>query len=852
MNLKKHIIKELYIFVIIWLSISSVNLCAQNSDSQSAKEVYRKAYQEYENGAYRQALSFSEKALQQANAQSKDTLLAQSTHLIGNIFSKQNNYSLALEYLFRAFNLFEKQNNNKKLIGIETEIAQIYFRLHAYEKAQEHFQKAYVLQKNSFPNQQAPSLLNYLAQSFEKDGQTEQALAYHKQELKIYKSRKDNVKIISVLNDMMLIYQLQKKYDTAVDVAFEIYDLVRAKNNWYALSDCLNNIGYNYIKLERPKEALETFQQALLMDTQSLESKEKNAITHSNIALCYQNLGEKEKTFEHLNQALSIWQELNNAKGKIFINNLISRVYLQDKDTYNAEIYCLQAIAGAKKEKNAQLLKNSYQTYSLILQQSDEYEKALQYHEKYMGIRDSLLVEQRLEEQQRAQLSYLSERTEKELKLSLAAEDLKDFALRELKLEAEKKAKEMEVLKQANELQELEKQRVIQSLALARQTFETEKQDREIKALEQQKTMQSLRLKQKEAEEKEKNKTIKLLEKEKNIQNLTIERQKAVRNFYFAIFGFFILIFIFIFIGFVYLKKKNRVLAQQKIEIQDKNMNLNQKNEEILAQNEEIVLKNTLIDKKNENITNSIQYASRIQTAILPPLKILENFLSDSFVFFRPRDIVSGDFYWFKQIDNQLIIVAADCTGHGVPGAFMSMLGITALDEIVYKKQNHAGKILDSLRERVKKSLHQTAYDDNSKDGMDIALCIVEKDSHSLRYAGAHNPLYLIRKTGGESELIRYKADKMPISIFVHEQPFREHVVELQKGDAFYIFSDGYIDQMGGVSGRKLMSKQFQKLLLSVHERPMKEQHAFIQTKLDDWQGSYSQIDDILVMGFRV
>jgi serine phosphatase RsbU (regulator of sigma subunit) len=264
----------------------------------------------------------------------------------------------------------------------------------------------------------------------------------------------------------------------------------------------------------------------------------------------------------------------------------------------------------------------------------------------------------------------------------------------------------------------------------------------------------------------------------------------------------------------------------------------------------EVVMQKEEIEIKNREITDSIQYASRIQSAILPPGDYVKKILPDRFILYLPRDIVSGDFYWLNELNSKVITVAADCTGHGVPGAFMSMLGVAFLNEIVSKVTDiHAHEILNQLRTHVIKSLHQTGAEGESKDGMDIALCVYDLPSMKLEYSGANNPLYLIR----DNEVIIYKADKMPIGIHaLADQSFTLNVIDLKKGDIIYTFSDGYEDQFGGPNGKKFMAKNMRELLLKIHKEDMETQKTILKDTLYDWMKHTEQIDDVIVMGVRV
>lgn len=304
-------------------------------------------------------------------------------------------------------------------------------------------------------------------------------------------------------------------------------------------------------------------------------------------------------------------------------------------------------------------------------------------------------------------------------------------------------------------------------------------------------------------------------------------------------------------IGLVYfiIIYRTRALEKAKDELEQE---VKKRTAEILAQKEEIETQRDEIEIKNKGIIDSIQYASRIQTAVIPPLNDLTNVFKDAFVLNKPRDIVSGDFYWFARRENLIFLAAADCTGHGVPGAFMSMLGIASLNDVVNSNdcRYDSSVVLNRLREKIKTSLRQEGKSGEAKDGMDIAFCIIDLQNMKLSYAGAYNPLWLIR----DGELIPYPADKMPIGVYLGDKnEFKNNIIDLKPNDRFYIFSDGYIDQFGGDNGRKFFKKNFKSLLLDVHTHNFSKQREILDETIEKWRGQkYHQIDDILVIGFQI
>lgn len=269
----------------------------------------------------------------------------------------------------------------------------------------------------------------------------------------------------------------------------------------------------------------------------------------------------------------------------------------------------------------------------------------------------------------------------------------------------------------------------------------------------------------------------------------------------------------------------------------------------------EVVRQKEEIEIKNKHITDSIRYAKRIQNAILPPDNYVKQLLPKSFILYRPKDIVSGDFYWMAKKNNLVIYAAVDCTGHGVPGAFMSIVGNNQLNYAIdVKKARQANEILDSLNEGVVETLREKGNEkvglSGVKDGMDLALCIIDYKNMKLQFAGANNPLCLIRN----NELIQIKGNKMAIGgNFDDELPkFTNHEIDLQKGDILYTFSDGYPDQFGGHDGRKFMVKKFRELLLEIHQNPIEDQEKILEDRLDEWRGKEEQVDDIIVIGVKI
>ncbi len=300
-------------------------------------------------------------------------------------------------------------------------------------------------------------------------------------------------------------------------------------------------------------------------------------------------------------------------------------------------------------------------------------------------------------------------------------------------------------------------------------------------------------------------------------------------------------------------KIRTAEISQQNEEITTQNEMLYDKNEEIEQQKYEIEIQRDIAYRSKKEITDSIIYAKRIQIAIMPRKEYLEDVLPEHFILFKPRDIVSGDYYWVNKVDNKLLILTADSTGHGVPGAFMSMLGISLMNEIIaYNKINEPGEVLDILRSRLKEALHQQGNDDDTKDGYDLSFYIINNKTFELEFSGAFNSIYVFKAKN--KELIQLKADRQPIAVYVRETNFKTHKIQLEKGDVIYSFSDGYADQFGGdpKNPQKYKTKKFKKLLLLMQNKNMDQQKFILNKSFEEWRGDESQLDDVIVIGVKI
>lgn len=538
----------------------------------------------------------------------------------------------------------------------------------------------------------------------------------------------------------------------------------------------------------------------------------------------YWGINQIDKSIKYFEQAIISNEALGNTNAIRQINSTIGIIYLEKSEYENALGYIKKSIALNRKLKKKPDLGSDLINMATALQGLNKYDEAIKNAEEALQIG---------KEESDVQMMKTCYTIQAECYEKLG-NTTKSYECFEQATTLTKHLKNIELKQMASQKQVAEANATAKERAL-KSTVDTLNQVKEInkehqlqiQLLSKEKELKDMALREQEAKMRE------LAEKEKNRRLIIIFLSLGM----LAFFGFFVIIF-------YQFREKQKAFKL-----------LSEKNEEIKKQNIEIECQRDIVTQQNHKITDSIQYAKRIQSAVLPPKTLIDRYLTDHFILFKPKDIVSGDFFWFAQKENSIILAAADCTGHGVPGAFMSMLGIAYLNEIVNKiivnkhiSSLQANEILEELRKYVIASLHQTGKMDEMKDGMDIALVIIDFENNKAQFSGAHNPLFLIR----QNQLVIYEGDNMPIGIHkIADVPFKNNEVNLEKGDALYIFSDGYYDQFGGPNGMKFMSRKFKELLVKNSSLPMLEQKKILNSTIEEWRGNQDQIDDMLVIGFR-
>jgi serine phosphatase RsbU (regulator of sigma subunit) len=331
------------------------------------------------------------------------------------------------------------------------------------------------------------------------------------------------------------------------------------------------------------------------------------------------------------------------------------------------------------------------------------------------------------------------------------------------------------------------------------------------------------------------------------ISFLQIHTSRNTNFFSDTVSWFLLFICLFLLIGgYFFFRHLTKKFTDENKKISDK---LSDRSYNVMMQKWDLERKNLSISQQNQEILDSLHYAKNIQSAIMPHKEAIDNIFRDGFLLYLPKDIVSGDFYFLEELNDHIYLAVADCTGHGVAGAFMSMVGTSLLKQIILQnKFTDPARILNDLNEGIVEALRQK--ETSSHGGMDIALCVINRKTMRLQFAGANRPLHIVREFN--TELI--KPDKLPIGGFNADEnrEFHTQEVELKKGDHLYLYSDGYADQFGGMEGKKIMTKKFRELLQTIHQTPMKSQHQTLLNYFNTWKGRYEQVDDVLVVGVIV
>lgn len=553
------------------------------------------------------------------------------------------------------------------------------------------------------------------------------------------------------------------------------------------------------------------------------------------------------ETEDAFNEALKVFLDINNNAKVSETYNLLAKNSSAKKD-YNAVInQSKEAIEYANQSNDMQNLAAGYLTLSETYAIKNDLQNSQKYYKLYISTKEAY---SKIEEKKSQQ--YIENQAETKSILQKVESEIIEREMREIELlnaimTANQKEQENIFLKQQNELREkdllnkqLEKDQIQRNLLLMQEKLEKEKL--QSKFIEEQNEKE----RQQRLNEDQKNK-LEILnaqnaatEKENQFNQLEIKAAKNRQIMFIAIMIIMVLFIAFMIFFIARSRKQNKIIEKNNLIIQ-------KTNSELITTIEQVNIQKALIETKNEEITDSIAYAKRIQNAILPHDAVVGKSLGENFILYRPKDIVAGDFYWMSEKGDNVLFAVADCTGHGVPGAMVSVVCHAALTRSIREfNLTNPDEILNKVRDLVLETFERSGEGVN--DGMDIALCNFNPKTRVLKFAGANNGMFIIRN----GAMIELKADKQPIGKFIHAKPFTSQEIVLEKGDQIYLFSDGFADQFGGEKGKKLKSQTFKEMLIEHRDLAMSKQKEMLEKAFDMWRGELEQIDDVCVWGVKI
>ncbi len=717
---------------------------------------------------------------------------------------------------------------------IYVEIGQEYFGLDN-NLATDFYEKALVIARAEKNEIYEAKIYYKIGDTHQLAGNYHKSLEYFLKSLELYEEIGDDYNIAICYIDIGNTNRKMKSFENAIKYYHDAIKIGKKIDAKFIIAYAHNNLANAQTGLGLLDEALGNYQKALKI-YEEINNYEKQTGVIANIGILYSDQAKLEDDIAlkqaKLNDAIEYLERSKKMSATLGDKSLEADLlfYLADinlliADSYSREIdkrasYELaieQAEESLMIAREINIIPYQINVYKVLYKASIEIgreEDALYYFEKYDKLKDSLHSQQKNFAVKDIEIKYQVERKEAENKILL-----------------EQEAKDKEIIKNRNILTIFIATGLLLVLVVALVLYRLNNNKKKANAILINKNTEINQQKEEIAAQAE-----------------SLQSANAV------------------------LINKNAEINQQKEEITAQSENLQLANKSVLEQSAEI-------ERKNNKLINSINYAERIQAAMLPSKDKIDKLFSNYFILFKPRDIVSGDFYWVKRLktilnekkQDLIIVAAADGTGHGVPGGFLSTLGISLLNEVVVKKEvRQANQVLEHLREEIKILLKQDNSPSGQKDGMDMAICVVNPDTNEIDFAGANNPLYVIRPAENTKDLLAnneiidhefgspkdgrgfiLKPDFQPVGIYFVEKPFTNYKFKLQKGDSIYMFSDGYVDQFGGVKRKKFRSKKLKELLIDIHSKNIVEQKEILDTTIENWRGDYRQIDDILIMGIK-
>jgi len=656
-----------------------------------------------------------------------------------------------------------------------------------YEQAISNFQEAFDYKQIQGDTNGMGVLLNNIGTSNEMLGQFDLAIKKYEEAKRLFSASGDKLSLAETINNIVNAEKSRLNITAEREALNELIDVEKELKNNPELSASYNNLAINYISSNQLEKAMETITFGIELD-ELIDNKKGLAIAYNNkgnIEFAEEDYKSSRTSYD---KALDYKTQLKDFKSASLTLHNIGNIFRNQGELDSALAYYENSLALSEPQNYDHVTHANYRAIADLISKKDGCSESLEYYKLYTAMRfafnENLELKQLSEEREK----YFNQRIYESDTLSDTIVQLEQQQQHQL-ISINKLQSNIRKQKHMNLLESKAKQSKIDSISIAQELLTA------------------------------------------NHEVVTKQHENASILLYWIGTGALLSLILL----FLAIKSRNKNVKSKK---------------EIASQKDQIELQKDIVEEKNQEITDSITYAKRIQDAILPPLTMVNKALPNSFVLYKPKDIVAGDFYWLNASNGTTIFAAADCTGHGVPGAMVSVVCNNAMNRSVREfGLKSPGKILDKTRELVVETFE--ASDEEVKDGMDIALCSLRTgigQNQILEYAGANNPLWLVRN----GEIIETKADKQAIGKVDNPAPFTTHKIELLPKDTFYIFSDGFVDQFGGERGKKYKAKAFRQLLLSVQGQNMDKQCESINKAFETWKGDLEQLDDVCIIGVRV
>jgi tetratricopeptide (TPR) repeat protein/serine phosphatase RsbU (regulator of sigma subunit) len=689
-----------------------------------------------------------------------------------------------------TLNKIEKTENEQEISRVFKEIADTLKNLKVHSEALGFYEQSLAIEQKKGNKQNEAVILDGMAEVFLDSGLYKSSINSYEKSLGLKEGLGDKKGVSDALSNIGNVYETTYDFNKAINYYEKSAEVKDNINDRPGLSDVMDNIGNLYYKQRYLEKSIDSYKKSAALNEQ-LNKQDNLGSNYNKLGVAYYKMGNYDEAEKYYQKSLEIKQQTGNNKDVSMTYNNLGNLNL-DQNKYKKAITFYEKSLELKDKINYTYGK-AVSLYNLgnAYRQLNINTKAIENFEASRKISEDNNFEE------------------------LLARNIKTLSELYLLVNATDKASEYKALLSVSDYADIDINDPVTESQIDGGMGESEKV---IKYLTEE-VLRQKEMFEKQATEREREN--KINSQRIRIKNLQIKRQRIVVGSLAMVIAL-ILAALFLFYRQIVQKKRANVVLTQK---------------------------NTLISKQQKLITDNMKSASVIQKAAMPPDNLISTELSEFFVLNMPKDIVSGDFYWMDKRESKVFIAVADCTGHGVQGAVVSMLGIALLNEIVNKSYSKKpGEILDQLSIKIKHSLHQSGDIEEIREGMDIVLLKIDRKSNRIEFAGANNPVYIVRN----GEIIEERGDRNPIGYYSKGTLFITKTLETKKGDSLYMFSDGYIDQLGGDNLKKFLPKRFREILKEINDMPMNERKEMLMSKFNEWRGDYQQVDDIMILGIRI